>query len=67
MKMTAYLGIKRETAVDCEVEDVGCGAGRVICFECGGSGDWTQFYPEPELGPFPCVPCKGTGFQLIDI
>lgn len=65
--MTAYLGFRRETEVGCCVEDVGCGAGRVTCFECGGDGDWTKFHPEPETGPFPCVACKGTGWIMISI
>lgn len=63
--MTAYLGYLRETEVSCEVEILGLGAGRVVCFECGGTGDWTPFHPEPELGPFACVTCKGTGKILI--
>lgn len=65
--MVAYRGFSRETEVECEVEDVGCGAGITECFECGGDGDWTKFHPEPELGPFPCVDCKGTGKVLIAI
>jgi hypothetical protein len=67
MLMIAYLGHHRNTEVDVQVKDVGCGAGRVTCFECGGDGDWTKFHPEPELGPFPCVACKGTGQVLISI
>jgi len=33
------------------------------CPECGGTGDWTPFHPEPCLFPngIPCVECKGTG------
>lgn len=34
---------------------------QVDCPECGGDGDWTKYHPEPDLGPFPCVECKGTG------
>lgn len=65
--MIAYLGFTRDTEVEVEPEDLGCGAGRVSCFECGGDGDWTKFHPEPELGPFQCVDCKGTGSVLISI
>lgn len=65
--MIAYLGFRRETEIEVEPEDLGCGAGRVTCFECGGDGDWTKFHPEPELGPYPCVECKGTGKVLISI
>lgn len=63
--MTAYLGWRRETPFACEVRRIAPGVGEVDCFECGGSGDWTQFHPEPHLGPFECVTCKGTGKILI--
>lgn len=65
--MTAYLGFARETEVECDPMDLGCGAGEVRCFECGGDGDWTKFHPEPETGPHSCVSCKGTGKVLISI
>ena len=65
--MIGYFGWKRETEIECEPIDLGAGAGKIPCPECGGSGDWTQFHPEPELGPFPCVQCKGTGCYLISI
>jgi|GEM_PF-3385174 len=67
VRMTAYLGLKRETLVECDVEVLECGAGRVTCFECGGDGDWGKFHPEPVPIPCPCVQCKGTGKQLISI
>lgn len=65
--MTAYRGHLRSTETPCVVEDLGAGAGRARCFECGGDGDWTKFHPEPELGPFPCVECKGSGSVLVSI
>lgn len=67
--MTAYLGFSRMTEVEVEPVDLGCGAGEVPCFECGGEGDWTKFHPEPETlgGPLQCVDCKGTGRVLIAI
>lgn len=65
--MIAYLGFKREMEVDVNPIDLGCGAGQVACFECEGDGDWTKYHPDPELGPFPCVVCKGTGLILISI
>ncbi len=67
--MIAYLGFRRETEVVVQPIDLGCGAGEVQCFECIGSGDWTQFHPEPHLFPdgLPCVTCKGTGKVLISI
>lgn len=63
--MTAYLGFRKTTAVECEVEDLGCGAGRTKCFECGGTGDWTPFHPENV--PTVCVECKGSGLVLVSI
>mgnify|MGYP000709281411 CR=1 FL=1 len=65
--MIAYVGFLRDTEVEVTPVDVGCGAGQVPCFECGGDGDWTKYHPEPELGPFPCVDCKGTGRIYISI
>jgi hypothetical protein len=65
--MIAYLGWSRTTEVEVNPIDFGCGAGQVDCFECEGSGDWTKFHPEPELGPFRCVDCKGTGKIFVSI
>lgn len=66
--MIAYLGWKRETEVEVEPIDLGCGAGEVPCFECLGTGDWTPFMPYEEQGvQHPCVACKGTGAILISI
>ena len=67
--MTAYLGWCRTTEVEIAPVDMGCGAGEVPCFECGGDGDWTKFYPEPETlsEPMKCVACKGTGRVLVSI
>lgn len=67
--MIAYLGFLRTTEVEVDPIDLGCGAGQVTCFECGGDGDWTKFHPEPHLFPdgLACVDCKGTGKILISI
>lgn len=67
--MTLFLGFSRETELEQEVEDLGCGAGRTACPECEGTGDWTRFHPEPESldGPLACVDCKGTGYILVSI
>lgn len=63
--MIAYLGWSRETEVECNPIDKGCGAGEVDCFECGGDGDWTKYHPESE--PTVCVDCKGTGKIFVAI
>lgn len=62
--MTAYVGWRRETAVQVEVVDLGAGAGEVSCFECGGSGIFTG---HPEIPELPCIACKSTGRILIGI
>ena len=67
MQMIAYLGWYRNTEIKIKPIDLTCGIGKVKCFECDGTGDWTEFHPEPELGPFECVQCKGTGYQYISI
>ncbi len=66
-EMVVYCGWTRETEVETDVRDLGCGAGRIRCLECEGTGDWTPFHPAPETGPHPCVDCKGTGEQLIGV
>jgi hypothetical protein len=67
--MVAYLGWWRATEVEIDPVDLGCGAGEVACFECGGDGDWTKFHPDEtfEPGSMPCVDCKGTGKVLVSI
>lgn len=65
--MVVYLGHLRETEVEVTPVDRGAGAGEVTCLECGGTGDWTQFHPEPEGGPYQCVTCKGAGRIFITI
>ena len=67
--MTVYLGFKRETEVSVMPHDLGCGAGAVTCFECGGDGDWTKFHPELHSlrEPLKCVDCKGAGLVLVSI
>ena len=65
--MVAYLGFWRETEVEIWPVDLGCGAGEVDCFECGGTGDWTPFHPDPPEGGVRCVECKGAGRVLVSV
>jgi hypothetical protein len=69
MVMTVYLGFRRSNAVRAEVADCGAGAGKVRCFECEGTGDWTRFHPPSRVpvGKVPCVNCKGTGYVYVSI
>lgn len=64
--MIGYFGFKRETEIELQPKDLGCGAGQIDCPECEGTGDWARFYPEPVLRMI-CVDCKGTGKILIGI
>jgi hypothetical protein len=41
--MQVYCAENCETMVEAAVEDLGAGAGRVRCLECGGDGDWSKF------------------------
>ena len=65
--MLAYLGFSRDTEVEVVPVRLGCGAGEGDCFECGGTGDWAPFHPDPPPEGLPCVDCKGTGRILISI
>jgi DnaJ-class molecular chaperone len=68
--MIVYRGFKRETEVACDVTLLECGAGEIACIECGGDGDWTKFYPDPDMRlttTMPCVECKDTGRTLVSV
>jgi DnaJ-class molecular chaperone len=64
-RMTAFGGMDSDTPLVVEVERLGAGAGKVRCFECGGTG--VSPLP-PELFPArACVECKGTGFVWVSV
>lgn len=63
--MTIYCAKNCDTAVTRYVQHLGCGAGRIVCLECAGSGWWD--YMEPEIPGYPCNDCKGTGYQLVSV
>jgi len=65
MCLVVYCGWTRETEVEREIEDLGCGAGQINCLECGNSGIWN--FMEPEIPAEPCVDCKGSGNTLVSI
>lgn len=55
-------GFWRNTCVDCKkVRRITPEIIECDCPECGGTGDWTRFLPEPQDERCPCVDCKGTG------
>jgi hypothetical protein len=67
MLMTVYCALNNDTAVDRDVALVGLIAGEIACLECGGTGDWTPFHPEPPPEGVPCIDCKGTGRMLVSV
>jgi hypothetical protein len=65
--MTVYCG---DHELPIQLEDLGCGVGRIPCRECGGDGDATKFYSdqtEALAGSPKCVDYKGTGRLLIGL
>lgn len=64
VRMVAYFGFKRDTEVVVDVLPLECGAGYIICTECGGTGDW-PWHPSGVVED--CVPCKGQGRMYISI
>jgi hypothetical protein len=63
--MVAYVALDTETPVEVDVERLGAGAGKVTCFECGGSG---KSFLLPEFFPArTCLECKGAGFVLVSV
>lgn len=65
--MVLYVGWRRDVELEVAPVDLGCGAGRITCFECGGDGNWGKFAPEIVGRDARCVDCKGSGFQLVSI
>ena len=63
--MTNFCARNCDTAVRRYVQDLGCGAGRIVCLECAGSGWWD--YAEPEVPGCACNDCKGAGYMLVSI
>lgn len=65
--MAVYCALDCNTEVAADIEDLGCGAGRIGCIECGGDGNWGKFAPDIVGREFECPVCKGTGHQLVSI
>ena len=51
-RMIAFVAENNDTPIDCEIVRRGAGAGETRCFECGGTGDWTPFHPDPRPAHF---------------
>jgi hypothetical protein len=65
--MLVYCARNCDTAVEIDVEDLGCGAGRIKCLECGGDGNWGAFAPGIVPPEMKCPDCKGTGYLLVSV
>jgi len=63
--MTIFCANNCDTAVRRYVQNLGYGAGRIVCLECAGSGWWD--YAEPEVPGCACNDCKGSGYTLVSI
>jgi hypothetical protein len=63
--MIVWRGFSRCTEVAATVERLSCGAGRIACIECGGTGVWD--FMVPDIAASPCVECKGTGKTYVSI
>ena len=62
--MASYL--RRDRARARGLDPVGCGAGRIACLECRGTGK--SLWPVEMTGlEEECIDCKGTGSQLVSI
>jgi hypothetical protein len=60
-----YGALNCDTAVETDVGDLGCGAGRIPCRECRGTGKF--LWPIEMTGIEMCPDCKGTGYQLVSV
>jgi hypothetical protein len=67
MLMTIYCAENCDTAIERQVERLDGAAGRIVCLECGGEGNWGKFAPEIVGPDYPCPVCKGAGLQLVSI
>jgi DnaJ-class molecular chaperone len=64
-RMTAFVAVDCDTPVEVDVECLGAGAGRVRCFECGGTGE--SVLPREIVWNRRCNDCKGSGFVLVSV
>jgi len=65
--MSVFCAENGNTSVERKVERLDDIAGRIVCLECGGDGNWGKFAPEIVGHDFACPVCKGAGFELISI
>jgi hypothetical protein len=63
--MLVFAAPNSDTAVEIDVEELGCGAGRITCLECRGTGK--SLWPVEMRGITECIECKGTGYQLVSV
>jgi hypothetical protein len=62
--MTVYGAHNCDTPAGMLVADLGGGAGRIKCYECGGDGNWEKSAPGMALPDMKCPDCKGCRHDL---
>lgn len=65
--MTVYGGENCDSVIETDVEIIDGVAGRIVCLECGGDGNWGKFAPEIVGPDYRCPVCEGTGRQLVSV
>jgi hypothetical protein len=56
-----------DSVMEADVTDLGAGAGRIRCSECGGDGGWSNFAPGMAPPGMKCPDCKGLGYLLVSV
>ena len=65
-ELVVYAGFWRESEHVAENPRLAApGLFEIDCPECGGTGDWDRFLPEPTGNLVPCITCKGTGRVFV--
>ena len=65
--MTVYAAHNNDPPAEMLVADLGGGAGRIKCYECGGDENWGKFAPGMAPPDMKCPDCKGCGWLLVGV
>jgi hypothetical protein len=65
--MTVYAAHNNDTPAEMLVADLGAGAGRIKCCECGDDRNWGKFAPGMAPPEMKCPDCKGFGWLLVSV
>jgi hypothetical protein len=63
--MLVYCALNCDTAIEADIEDLGCGAGRIPCPECRGTGK--SLWPVEMTSLDDVHRCKGTRYELVSV